>query len=586
MINFKASLKTLPFSLRDGGDKGAARTTIKLLAAVFVFFAIFIARANCAEDDSSPAASRPASADTDSKPRFEYYGSTNCQRCHYNPIQQDLDDGRVYFLGMNESKTWSLHDRHSQAFKLLQCERGQAMGVRLGWDVTHDQRCLSCHADWRSDRHPAPDDDVLSEGVACEACHGPSSRYINDHSLPKWRTLSLTERSAEFGMTMLRDTSQRAKVCLSCHIGNAEQGKVITHEMYAAGHPPLPSFELSDFSQSMKHWDDIPNQLARIQHDQPSHADKTRKDLSFLQQQLGEDQSTVPALKIALYGAVLTLRQSVQLLADEAGGTVRRPANTNSEKPSGSDSTAAVWPEFALYDCGMCHHDLRYPAWRQARAEGGSPGRPQIPRWPQALVGVAIDQVSGTDPTAAEKIKRDFASQLANLDAPFIKQPFGNASTIAEPATQLTAFLDNLLGQMKQLPYDRRSAIAALRQLCNAATEKAPDYDSARQLAWAFETIYESLPPPGQESSSAAAATSALTAPNASTEKISQEVTALHDQLHLTLHPLQQDTKDACAQSISDSDLQSAMQYAATYSPDQFQQHFRTLSAALEGLGQ
>jgi cytochrome c551/c552 len=67
---------------------------------------------------------------------------------------------------------------------------------------------------------------VLAEGVACEACHGPSSKYINDHSNPKWRTLPFQARSAEYGMTMVRDPLVRAKACLSCHIGDAEQGKL------------------------------------------------------------------------------------------------------------------------------------------------------------------------------------------------------------------------------------------------------------------------------------------------------------------------------------------------------------------------
>src|SRR5262249_7861247 len=159
--------------------------------------------------------------------------------------------------------------------------------------------------------------------------------------------------------------------------------KVITHEMYAAGHPPLPSFELGDFSAAMRHWNEIPEQLAKINAERPRNAEQLTRDFALLQQQLGETKNTVPALKTLLYGAVLTLRQSVQLLADEAAGKVNRPA-ASSKAAGETAADRAVWPEFALYDCAMCHHDLRYPAWRQTRAQG-SPGRPQIPRWPQAL---------------------------------------------------------------------------------------------------------------------------------------------------------------------------------------------------------
>jgi hypothetical protein len=413
------------------------QTILSIAAGSLAIIALSFVRARCADDNSSPLDPRPSSPPT-AAPHFEYYGSTNCQRCHYNPIQQDFDDGRVYFLGMNESQIWSQHDRHSQAYKLLQCERGQAIARRLGWDVLHDRRCLSCHADWQANRQPAPDDDVLSEGVACEACHGPSSGYINEHSLNKWRAVPLPERAEKFGMTLVRDPTERAKVCLACHIGNVQQGKIITHEMYAAGHPPLPSFELRYFGQSMKHWSDIRDQLARLNREMPSHADNTRHDLEFLQQQLGESKDTIPALKTVLVGAVLTLRQSVQLLADEASGKIARSDQVS------ADNQNSTWPEFALYDCAMCHHDLRYPAWRQNHATGGSPGRPQIPRWPQALVGVAIEQAAGADQAAAGKMKHEFTALLAELDAPFLKQPFGDRAAIAEPATKLVAFLDGL----------------------------------------------------------------------------------------------------------------------------------------------
>src|SRR5947209_12356109 len=56
-------------------------------------------------------------------------------------------------------------------------------------------------------------------------------------------------------MTDLWDPAKRTALCASCHIGNKEQGKFVTHEMYAAGHPPLPGFEVATFSNQMpRHW--------------------------------------------------------------------------------------------------------------------------------------------------------------------------------------------------------------------------------------------------------------------------------------------------------------------------------------------
>ncbi len=416
----------------------------------------------------------PSPEKSSAKPKFEYYGSSNCQRCHFQPIQQDFDSGRNYFIAMNESQIWSAHDRHSKAFKLLECDRGQAIGRRLGWNIVQDQRCLSCHADWQAAR-PSPDDAVLAEGVACEACHGPSSKYLVEHSNPKWRTLPFHKRSADYGMTMLRDPQVRAGMCLSCHVGNVEQGKVITHEMYAAGHPPLPSFELRQFGEGMKHWSDVTDQLAKIDGDRPPHADETHRDLDYLQSQLGESRDTVPALKTVLYGAVMTLRQSVQLLVDEANGKI-------------GPRTKPAWPEFAMFDCAMCHHDLRYPAWRQTRLSA-APGRPQIARWPQALIGVAIDQIFGSDRSAAKATKQEFATLTADLDAPFRRQTFGDPTVIAEPAMKLVVFLDRLLDRMKPLKYNREAANLALEQLCDAALDGTPDYDSARKSRGRFRAF-------------------------------------------------------------------------------------------------
>jgi hypothetical protein len=368
-------------------------------------------------------------------------------------------------------------------------------------------------------------------------------------------------------MTMLRDPQVRAEVCLSCHIGNVEQGKVITHEMYAAGHPPLPSFELRQFGEGMKHWSEVADQLAKIDDDRPPRSDETRRDLGFIQSQLGEDHDTLPALKTVLYGAVMTLRQSAQLLANEAGGKINAAGATDGK---------TTWPEFAMFDCAMCHHDLRYPAWRQTRLSA-APGRPQIPHWPQALVGVVINQIAETDHAAADKLKLEFATLIADLDAPFRRQPFGDSTAIAEPAMKLVAFLDQLLDRMKPPKYNREAAGSALQQLCDAALNGTPDYDSARQISWAFQSIYRNL------ASSTTSGFPAGTA-RAASQKIDDELRALSDELRLTIKPLREDVndpKDVCSQAITEADLHSAMQSAATYSPDRFQQHFQALRAEL-----
>src|SRR5690606_9908614 len=124
--------------------------------------------------------------------------------------------------------------------------------------LEQDARCLACHAidtqtsHWdgdfipRGQKSPSP-----AEGVSCEVCHGPSSLWEEKHNLPsgKWQFLS-TEKKQQLGMIDVRNPTVRAELCLSCHLGNVKAGRVVTHEMFAAGHPPLPGFETQAFGQA------------------------------------------------------------------------------------------------------------------------------------------------------------------------------------------------------------------------------------------------------------------------------------------------------------------------------------------------
>jgi hypothetical protein len=54
---------------------------------------------------------------------------------------------------------------------------------------------------------------------------------------------------AEYGERDMRDPAARAERCAACHVGNAAEGRFVTHAMYAAGHPPLPPLEVMTFSR-------------------------------------------------------------------------------------------------------------------------------------------------------------------------------------------------------------------------------------------------------------------------------------------------------------------------------------------------
>jgi hypothetical protein len=205
-----------------------------------------------------------------------------------------------------------------------------------------------------------------------------------------------------------------------------------------------------------------------------------------------------------------------------------------------------------------------------------APGRPLIPRWPRALVAVAIDQVAGDDRSVAAEKKKQFAKLLDEFDDPFRRQPFAEPGDIAAPARKLTEFLNReVLDPVKTLKCDSAASAAALRQLCTAAGEGVPDYDSARQLAWAFNSIYQEY----KDAKSAGGKSS-----NSNWENIDRELAALNAQLRLTMNPLRPAAKDVCEQALTDGDLQAAVESAMSYSPEQFQQHFKVLADAVNQL--
>jgi len=77
-----------------------------------------------------------------------YVGSAKCKLCH-----------------MKQHKIWS-GSEHAKAFGVLKPEEQK------------DPKCLACHVTgYRTTQQVRPE----TEGVQCEACHGPASLYIKIH---------------------------------------------------------------------------------------------------------------------------------------------------------------------------------------------------------------------------------------------------------------------------------------------------------------------------------------------------------------------------------------------------------------------
>src|SRR5690606_13254844 len=79
-----------------------------------------------------------------------------------------------------------------------------------------------------------PQGSELTEGVSCEACHGPASGWLQEHLREDW--------SSGNSMRDNHDYVARLEGCVRCHVGSRRADGVIrdvNHDLIAAGHPAL-----------------------------------------------------------------------------------------------------------------------------------------------------------------------------------------------------------------------------------------------------------------------------------------------------------------------------------------------------------
>jgi hypothetical protein len=150
------------------------------------------------------------------------------------------------------------------------------------------------------------------------------------HYRDGFRGKSEQEKYDEYGLWPTKNLAFRARLCAGCHVGDAETGKEVNHDLYAAGHPRL-NFEFSAYhAQYPKHWD------------------------------VRDDRARYPGFEARVWalGQATCARASLAILKRRADSAAK----------GGKD--AAPWPEFAEYDCFACHKNLRPDSPRQRAGFG------------------------------------------------------------------------------------------------------------------------------------------------------------------------------------------------------------------------
>jgi len=392
----------------------------------------------------------PAPAGSGPKQVFAAKGTDLCVRCHRSEQSAWVD--------ASTTATWR-HDAHSRAHLALFPDNPRTRGMEavLGIKAASTAACIACHT--HPSGEPAVDEEtaVVHAGISCETCHGAGSGYFEPHMEKRWRFLSSSEKEA-LGMHDLRNPVRKAENCLSCHLGDVASGKVVTHAMYAAGHPPLPAFEIESFGKAMgPHW-------KRVWEKSPS-----------IQQQAAEAGYRTEAAsesQRSLIGGLVALRQSTKLVDDYASAA----RDVSTERP---------WPELALYDCQACHHELRVPSTRQEVGYGGLvPGRPSLVRWPRGLAGVVFTEAGM--PTNVDAL---VAPWMAALNV----RPFGEAADLraASESRDHLARIDQAITALAAVPRDvaggdAQSAARSRERIASlsAAGARCGDLETARLLGW------------------------------------------------------------------------------------------------------
>ncbi len=129
---------------------------------------------------------------------FEYMGVKKCKMCHNKPAT-----GAQY-------KQWS-ESKHAHAMESLK------------GDEAKDPKCLKCHATAGSVDPSLIVSLTVEEGVSCESCHGPGSKYF-PNAIMKNR-----EKALENGMVIPDE-----KTCIACHNEESPHFKGFNYEEYKA----------------------------------------------------------------------------------------------------------------------------------------------------------------------------------------------------------------------------------------------------------------------------------------------------------------------------------------------------------------
>ncbi len=401
-------------------------------------------------------------------------GVKECAACHSapSPIYKAL--GVTRFVRLTEASDWLDRDKHAYAYQLVRQDLSESelqkkerksnklsveITAKLKWtagDGNFENKCLTCHVGMSKNNTQPSSKIDLCFGVQCESCHGPGSEYtkLENHQQVSWRTKT-PEQKTELGMWDLTSPSTAAAICLSCHLGNMDEGRFVSHDMYAAGHPVLPPFDLQVFLNAMPpHW-------RTIQEKQPFEKQAEYNRVHF------DIAGNTDEIRMAINGSYDKTRRSMigGLVANDLGIELIHQGATQPE----------TWGDYSIYNCMGCHQELKKNS-TQVRPASRTPGRPFPANW-LTLEYPAI-HVSSWD--THETLTREMLKSFNSV-------PFGDAQRLNQLSDRHLRTLSDRFQdrrKMEKQVMSKKDVQQWLEFLVQSRQNALTDYWVAKQTAW------------------------------------------------------------------------------------------------------
>lgn len=130
---------------------------------------------------------------------FQYVGAKKCKICH-----KKAEDGEQY-------RIWS-ESAHAKAYETLASPESIEIGKKVGIDEPQkSDKCLKCHVTGHGEAAEMFGRKYdIAEGVTCEACHGPGSKY-------KSKKKMIAIYNGELDGATLGLVEPNEETCKKCH---------------------------------------------------------------------------------------------------------------------------------------------------------------------------------------------------------------------------------------------------------------------------------------------------------------------------------------------------------------------------------